>query len=92
MKIDEDADEEPAEFHMDKINKHLINDINMKFSIDKSIDKKYNEENGSVKFTIIMKLGITKQRKFKIIWQIDKNSDTARLISAYRKGENNNVF
>lgn len=39
---------------------------------------------GAKSYTVYMKLGVTKKRTFKTIWQIDNKSINPRFITAYR--------
>lgn len=61
----------------------LYKDIAAQFDMEKA---KYDEKSSFGQgFSIDMQLGITKKRTFKTVWQIDKNGDKPRLITAHRR-------
>ena len=61
----------------------LYEDIASQFDMKKA---KYDEKSKFGRgFSMDMQLGITKKRTFKTVWQIDKEGDKPRLITAYRQ-------
>ena len=66
----------------------LNNDIHAQFDESKAIDKKVFS-NGSVRFSIMMELGIDKKRTFRTVWQKEKDSEKARFITSHREGKKN---
>ena len=61
----------------------LYKDIAAQFDMEKAeYDEKSKFGQG---FSIDMQLGITKKRTFKTVWQIDKEGDKPRLITAHRR-------
>lgn len=58
-------------------------DIARQFDMGKAVDVLENND-GSTKFNIYMKLGATKERTFCTGWRIDKPGDTPRIITAFR--------
>ena len=61
----------------------LYKDIAAQFDMEKAeYDEKSKFGQG---FSIDMQLGITKKRTFKTVWQIEKEGDKPRLITAHRR-------
>ena len=61
----------------------LYKDIAAQFDMEKAeYDEKSKFGQG---FSIDMQLGITKKRTFKMVWQIDKEGNKPRLITAHRR-------
>ena len=58
-------------------------DIARQFDMSKAVDISENND-GSTKFNIYMKLGVTKERIFCTGWRIDKPGDAPRIITAFR--------
>lgn len=65
-------------------------DIARQFDMSKAVDISENND-GSTKFNIYMKLGVTKERIFCTGWRIDKPGDAPRIITAFRseRGQKN---
>ena len=65
-------------------------DIARQFDMSKAVDISENND-GSTKFNIYMKLGVTEERIFCTGWRIDKPGDAPRIITAFRseRGQKN---
>ena len=67
------------------------NSLLLKYDIAKQYDMKkafdfgtgYKEPN--VTFIIFMDLGVTKKKRFRTVWQIDKPGDIPRIISCHEE-------
>ena len=60
----------------------LFSHIEQGFDINKMIRERLNSD-GARQFVIPMMLGVINRRLFTTAWQVDKDSDTPKLTSAY---------
>lgn len=60
----------------------LFSHIEQGFDLNKKIWERFNSD-GARQFVIPMELGVTTTRLFNTSWQVDKDSDTPKLVSAY---------
>lgn len=61
----------------------LKNDL-LKGLSENEAESTFPNEHGNRSFTVYMKLGITKKRTFKAVWQIDEGTNYPRFVTAYR--------
>ena len=69
-----------------KDGERLRNDITGQFNISKAEDYRENED-GSVKFSIFMQLGVGEKRRFRTVWLQENEQAEPRLITAHREDE-----
>ena len=69
-----------------KDGERLRNDITGQFNISKAEDYRKNED-GSVKFSIFMQLGVGEKRRFRTVWLQENEQAEPRLITAHREDE-----
>ena len=62
----------------------LNRDIDRHFDIGFAFDK-VSFSDGREKFSIFMNLGVTKQRRFRTVWQKDTPEKKPRFITAHRE-------
>ena len=62
----------------------LNRDIDRHFDIGFAFDK-VSFSDGREKFSIFMNLGVTKQRRFRTVWQKDTPETKPRFITAHRE-------
>ena len=63
-------------------------DMAKQFDMSKAVDIIENDD-GSTRFNIYMKLGVSKERTFCTGWRIDKPGDTPRIVTAFRNEKGN---
>lgn len=59
-------------------------DMARKFEIGKAVENTTNEK-GEEKFSIFMELGVTKEKRFRTVWQKDTPESKPRIITAHRE-------
>ena len=63
----------------------------LKYDILKQVDEKNvvnirpGHKEPEIKFSIFMDLGVTKKKRFRTVWQIDKPGDIPKIVTAYRE-------
>ena len=58
-------------------------DIAKQYDMEKAFDFGTGYEEPNVTFSIFMELGVTKKKRFRTVWQIDKPGDVPRIISCH---------
>ncbi len=69
--------------YTEKDGEKLQNDINSQFDISKAVDIRNGADKTS--FSIFMKLGVTKQKRFRTVWEKADEDSPSRLITAHRE-------